>query len=424
MIIGGLDALNQFELGGAELGSAQPTQLAGPLGNVNLETGQPLPAPYTPTWEDWASLHSKPDDGYIPISVNNESGGFSLDAANNLTNMIRYTSSPQAHLYSDVAYGNTTLNPNDFNKLLSNESGLISQTEFDALPPEVQAQARANPQLFLQSVMLNEANSQTNDLLSLNAQGGYSNFNRVTWDPNTGLKFNRNDYMNVDNGIDPGLVIMGLMAGGLGALAAAPAAVAGTGAAGAAGTTAADFALADAAQLAGQGLSQSQIASVMAANGIQGTGGAFLGTGGVLGTSGNAVADAALNGAIRGGLTSGIRGGDPLSGAVMGGVGGGWSNFVGDLGNPILNSAANAVPSAIVSGSATPILTSAVGGGLNQFGVSSGLNPAVSGALASAGSSVVGQALADNKPVQQAKHRFVKPKQAVYDPATRTVKLV
>ncbi len=395
------------------------------VNSVNAETGQPLPKVVSPTWEQWASMHTQAPDGYKPVALGGatDDSGFSQAAQDNLLNTMRYNSTPEQRLYSDVASGKVQLSPSDFDKLITSDKGLITPTEFNALPPDVQAQARANPQLFLQSVMQNQQNTQTNDLLSLNAQGGYRNFNNVTWDPNTGLKFNSKDYMTVDNGIDPGLAIMGLLAGGFGALAFAPEAAAAGGAATTGGTSASNFALADAAQLSGQGLSQAQIAATMAGNGVTGTGGMFAGTGGLVGTTGNAVADAALNGAIRGGLTSAIRGGDPLSGAVMGGVGGGWSNYVGDLGNPVLNGAANAVPGAVISGNPTGILTGAVSGGLNQFGRSVGLDPTVSGALGSAGASAVGSALSPQVPITQTV-RPNKPSRAVYDPTTGSVKLV
>lgn len=165
-------------------------------------------------------------------------------------------------------------------------------------------------------------------------------------------------------------------------------------------TTVSDFALADAAQLAAQGLSQSQISAVMAGGGIQGTGGFLVGTGGALGTTGNALADAALNGALRGGVVSGVTGGNPLSGGLLGGVSGGFSQLLPDFGSPIINGAARNIPSAIASGNPAPLVTGGVGGGLSQVGNELGLGKGGTSLLSNVGTSVVREAMRPNPPAR------------------------
>lgn len=163
-----------------------------------MTTFSPYQAEQTPTWEQWSNLYS-PVEGSIAI-----------------------LGSPTRRLYADIAAGRKKLNANEFDTLLSNEGGLISKEEFAALPTSVQEQARQNPQLFLQSVMANQVNTQTNDLLSMGAQGGYSTLANTQWNPESGLQFNPSDYTRVEDDIDPGSILVGAGIAGLGAWAFAP----------------------------------------------------------------------------------------------------------------------------------------------------------------------------------------------------------
>ena len=234
--------------------------------------------------------------------------------------------------------------------------------------------------------------------------GDILNSSKVKYDPYLGVYTDFNNLKDTSSWLDKngsmlalaaigGMVGAGALAAGAGTAGGATAAGAGTTAA---GTTAADFALADAAQLAGQGLTQSEIAAVMNAGGIQGTGGMFAGTGGFFGTSGNALADGAINGALRGAVTNTITGGDPLSGGAMGAVTGGWGAAMPDTGNAFANGALKGIPSAVASGSPTGMVTGAVGGGLTQA--------TGSGLVGSTGAALVGNAMTPDKaaPAQRA----------------------
>lgn len=95
------------------------------------------------------------------------------------------------------------------------------------------------------------------------------------------------------------------------------------------------------------------------------TGGAFVGSGGLLGGTGNAIADAALNGAVRGGLSSALTGGDVGRGILSGGVSGGIGSTLPDLGSAALNNAAQGAVSGGVGAAVNggDILTGAAAGG-------------------------------------------------------------
>lgn len=321
-----------------------------------------------------------------------------------------YDLTDQQRLYRQVASGGVQLKPEEFNRLFSDEDLAMSEGEFNLLPPEVQEAARQNPQLFMQSVLSNTANKDHGDLMSVGAEGGFSDYSTTKWDPVLGLVPDQSKYMQIHDEPDWGLyATLALIGGAAGAGSglfgpAAQSAVtgveAGAGAAGAAeaGVTAAEFAAADAAQLAAQGFSQGEIAAIMAGNSVPATGGVFVGTGGFIPSTSNALADAALNGAVRGGLTSAVTGGNPVSGALMGGVSGGWGQAVGDLGNPVVNGVVRAVPRAVFSGSATPLVTGGVGSGVSSLGRELGLGGALSNTLGTTAATATGVAMRPEPP--------------------------
>ena len=166
-------------------------------------------------------------------------------------------------------------------------------------------------------------------------------------------------------------------------IAAAPLVIAGVagasalgwgGLAGAAGEAAAAGALSESAALA----AADAAAGLIPAN----TGGMFVGTEGLLGGTGNAIADSALNGAVRSGITSAVTGRDPVQGALSGAAGGllgtaGLGQQVasgvgatGDAGAAItsgVNAAAStAASTAIAGGSFSDILENSLTSGITQ----------------------------------------------------------
>lgn len=135
------------------------------------------------------------------------------------------------------------------------------------------------------------------------------------------------------------------------------------------------------------------------------TGGMFVGNSGLLGGTGNAIADAALNGAVRGGVTSALTGGDIGNGLISGGLSGGISSALPDLGSTALNNAAKGAVSggvgAAVSGG--DILTGAAAGGAaggvgtlvrdavgTEVGGNTLANAAAGGAAGAVGSAIAG----------------------------------
>lgn len=146
------------------------------------------------------------------------------------------------------------------------------------------------------------------------------------------------------------------------------------GLAGTAGEAAAAGALSESAALA----AADAAAGLIPAN----TGGMFVGTEGLLGGTGNAIADSALNGAVQSGITSAVTGRDPVQGALSGAAGGllgtaGLGQQVasgvgatGDAGAAItsgVNAAAStAASTAIAGGSFSDILENSLTSGITQ----------------------------------------------------------
>lgn len=131
----------------------------------------------------------------------------------------------QQQLYADVASGKVKLSPDQFDTLFSNEDLGMSQFEFSQLPPEIQQQARSNPQLFMQSVLSNTSNKDHGDLLSIGAEGGYSDYQTAQWGAG-GLTPDQSKYMQIQEEPNWGLYVMlaamgGLAAAGMGAFGAA-----------------------------------------------------------------------------------------------------------------------------------------------------------------------------------------------------------
>lgn len=134
--------------------------------------------------------------------------------------------------------------------------------------------------------------------------------------------------------------------------------------------------------------------SVPSLTGVQ-TGGMFVGSSGLVGSTGSALADGALNGVAKGAITSMITGGDPLKGGIAGAIGGGFASFlppgVTDTGKAI-----NAAASGAVSGGVNAalnggdvgkgILGGGVGGGVGGYvgSITEDLGKATSGALSGA----------------------------------------
>lgn len=221
-------------------------------------------------------------------------------------------------LYEDIASGNVSISPDQFNLIFTNEDRGISEGEFNNLPPELQAYARANPQKFLQTTLANR-NSANGDLLSIGAEGGYSNYNTAGIDQQGNIQFDPRAYMQVnDEGALGGL---GSTLGSLAAIALAPA----TGGASLALYGAAGGALG--AALGGEDIMKG---ALMGGLGGFGAGGGF----------GTGLFGKAATGALQGGVSSAMGGGDFLSGALKGGIGGGFGSWANTQGwNPIVKGA-------------------------------------------------------------------------------------
>lgn len=122
---------------------------------------------------------------------------------------------PYLQKLADIASGKQQLT--NFDELFSNANLGISKEEFAMLSPAVQAAARANPQLFLQSAMGRTYNADHGDLLSLGAEGGFRDYGTATWDPSKGLVPDESKYMEITPAFDWGLVVMLAAMGGLAA---------------------------------------------------------------------------------------------------------------------------------------------------------------------------------------------------------------
>jgi len=109
------------------------------------------------------------------------------------------------------------------------------------------------------------------------------------------------------------------------------------------------------------------------------TGGALVGTQGIISGTGNAVVDAALNKGLQGAITSAVTGQDPLKGGLAGVLSGGFASVIPDMGSAILNNAASG----------------AIGGGISAA-VNGG--DAVTGALAGGAAAGAGTAVKDILP--------------------------
>lgn len=121
------------------------------------------------------------------------------------------------------------------------------------------------------------------------------------------------------------------------------------------------------AAVADVGVTAAGDAGFLTAGGVStpATGGMFVGNSGLLGGTGNAIADAALNGVVRGGVTSALTGGDPVSGALTGGITGGFAAVLPTIGMPIVDSAVKGAVSGGVGAAVNggDILTGAAAGG-------------------------------------------------------------
>lgn len=104
------------------------------------------------------------------------------------------------------------------------------------------------------------------------------------------------------------------------------------------------------------------------------TGGMFVGNSGMLGGTGNAIADSVLNGAVRGGVTSTLTGGDPINGALTGGITGGFAAVLPSTGMPIVDSA---VKGAVSGGVGAAVNGGDIGTGLLAGGAAGGAGAAV-----------------------------------------------
>lgn len=113
------------------------------------------------------------------------------------------------------------------------------------------------------------------------------------------------------------------------------------------------------------------------------TGGMLVGSNGVLGSTGNAIADAALNSAGQSAIKSTITGGDPLKSGAVGLVTGGFGSLVA----PYLPDTGSSVGNAAVSGA----VSGAVGAGVTGGDIGTG---ALIGAGAGAAGSAVGGTVA------------------------------
>ena len=105
----------------------------------------------------------------------------------------------------------------------------------------------------------------------------------------------------------------------------------------------------------------------MAAGEVASTGGSLVGSGGMLGTTTNALADTILNQAATGAAMSAVTGGDPLKGAIAGGIAGGFGSVLPPsiTGNPLFNEAAKGAIGGAASAAmyGADILKGAVAGG-------------------------------------------------------------
>lgn len=135
------------------------------------------------------------------------------------------------------------------------------------------------------------------------------------------------------------------------------------------------------------------------------TGGMFVGNSGLLGGTGNAIADAALNGAVRGGITSTLTGGDPVRGALSGGISGGFASVLPTSGIPAVDSAVRGAVSGGVGAAVNggDVLTGAAAGGAaggvgtlvrdavgTELGGNTLANAAAGGAAGAVGSAIAG----------------------------------
>lgn len=106
------------------------------------------------------------------------------------------------------------------------------------------------------------------------------------------------------------------------------------------------------------------------------TGGMFVGSNGIVGGTGNALADAALNNAAQSAIKSTITGGDPGQSGVLGAVTGGFGAALG----PLVNTGSGVVDTAI-KGGATGALGATLTGGDPLTGAAVGAGSSVAGGL-------------------------------------------
>ena len=118
------------------------------------------------------------------------------------------------------------------------------------------------------------------------------------------------------------------------------------------------------------------------------TGGALIGSEGLIGSTGNAIADSALNNALQSGITSGVTGNDPLEGALRGAAGGliSSSGVLNDISAALTPSDAGQVATNAISRGVNAAGTAAVtGGDPITAGLTSGIGNYVGGTVAETG---------------------------------------
>lgn len=303
----------------------------------------------TTSLTDWLKNYST-DASTLPIFGGETDGTYGFIGNN--SRLLNNDFSKYRDLYNGVANGTISVSPNEFKNLITPNSDpkTIDTSEWSQLNPQVQQWAINNPSAFMQSVLAHR-NSANNDLMSINAEGGFNSIKNISVDPtkNT-LNWNSAGYIpiNDDNGFGLGALLpigLSLIAPGLG----------------------------------------TAIGSALGASGTMA---------GVLG------------GGILGGATAALTGGDPLTGALTGGIGGGFSSygatlpggssFVGPI-NPadmvgsttwqqLANSAAGSAATSAVRGGnpLTAALSSGVSGGTAGLLGGQGVDPGLAKALGSA----------------------------------------
>ena len=241
-------------------------------------------------------------------------------------------------LYTGIANGTISVSPSEFNKILTQNSDAktIDVNEWGVLSPQTQQWAINNPQAFMQSVLAHR-NPANQDLMSIGAEGGYLTSSMKNVIPTSnGLDWSGANYLDIhdDNGLlGPILTVASIIPSPIQPFAMAANAAyqasqgnylsAALSAVGAnAGFEGVDsFVLADAKNLADQGLSLSQISDTIGQT--YGANAAASLTAAVGGYGQSAVGGSpTLVNAGSGALKSAMTGRDPVQGALGGGISG------------------------------------------------------------------------------------------------------